>query len=332
MSPPKRRAKPWVVQVTSLAPGDQRTVEEDLNELNLVGVDHSGESPYPASTVGNDYDEKRTAKGEINSLNKMVRDPGRVVINYGTFKGEVIVGHIVEDEGMHVVVYEDSERVAHKEVAPETRVKNSDFDDVDLTDDDILPVKAIRYDPVEVVQTENHPKLGESLPRSSACESDALNGLVQPLIDGTEPDASVETLTRIQKEVLSEEWLRRTGEAPFEEFANTVKPGGETETVENIAMTEAGEVVLTQVTEAKSAAKVQNKAEALREYGIEHDDTGNPIDGSLDGKHLFLFAMEDEVQSVQDAVPAVKFVSIERVYEECLDWDATRAMIERMHE
>jgi len=330
MSATKRRSKPWVVQVTSLAPGDQRTVEEDLNELNLAGVDHSGVSPYPASTVGTDYDEK--PKGEINSLNKMVRDPGRVAINYGTFKGEVIVGHIAEEEGMHVVVYKDGERVAHKEVAPETRLKNSDFDDVDLTDDDILPVKAIRYDPVNVVQTENHPKLSESLPRSSACESDSMNGLVQPLINGTEPNASLETLTRIQKEVLVEEWLRRTDETPFEEFANTIKPGGVTETVENIAMTEAGEVVLTQVTEEKSAAKVQSKAESLREYGIEHDNTGAPINGSLDGKHLFMFAMKDEVRSVQDAVPEVKFVSLERVYEEALELDVTRAMIERMHE
>lgn len=332
MSPTKRRAKPWVVQVTNLAPCDQRTVEKDLNELNLAGVDHSGQSPYPASTVGNDYNKKRTAKGEVSSLNKMVGDPGRVAINYGTFKGEIIVGYIAEDEGMHVVVYRDSERVAHKEVAPKTRLKNSDFDDVDLTDDDVLPVKAIRYDPVEVVQTESHPKVVESLPRLSACESGGLNGLVQPLIDGTEPDASVETLTRIQKEVLAEEWIRRTDETPFEELANTIKPGGETETVENIAMTEAGEVVLTQVTEARNTATVQSKAEALREYGIEHDDTGTPINGSLDEKYLFMFAMEDEVWSVQETVPEVKFVSLERVYEEVLEWDVTRAMIERMHE
>lgn len=332
MSPRSRRTKPWVVQIKNLAPGDQRTIEEDLNKLNLAGVDHSGQSPYPASTVHDDYDKKRTAKGDINKLNMMACDPGRVVINYGTFKGEVIAGQISEDDGIHVVVYRDSERVAHKEVTPRTRLKNNDFDGVDLTGDDVLPIKAIRYDPIEIVQTVDYPKLNESLPRSMVCESSAINGLVQPIIDGTETDASVETLTRVQKEILAEEWLRRTDETSFEEFANTIKPGGKTETVENIAMTEIGEAVLTQVTEARNSTTVQKKAEELREYGIEHNDTGVPVDGSLAEKHLYMFAMEAEIRDVQDTVQEVQFVSLERVYEEALEWNVMEAMINRMHE
>ncbi|GGK82908.1 hypothetical protein [Haloarcula sebkhae] len=304
-------------------------VEEDLRELNLVGVDHHGDTPYPASARKDDY-EKRTAKGEINSLNKMVEQKGRIAVQYNSYRGETIVGHVSESDHVHIVIYKASERVAHKTVPPRTRLINDEFADVDITQDDILPLKAIKYDPVRVATAEDYPALYNEAPRNPACRADVLDGKVRPAIDGTGRTPSASSLTRNEVEVLAEEWLRRTDKVPFDQIANTIPRGGRNKDIENLAVTPADELIFTQVTKSDDSSTVQHKAEKLRDFALEYDLAGQAVDRSLAQKHLYMFAFKDEVAKVDSEVPDVNFFTLETLYEDCQDWETTAAMLDQM--